>query len=71
MEKQTQCLKILQYLCTHKRGLTPMDAIRKWGITKLSTRIGELKNMSDLCAIKSVWVHTKTRRNVCKRYFIC
>ena len=38
----TQHIKILRYLETHKGGITPMDAFYKLRITKLATRISEL-----------------------------
>ena len=39
----TQKAAILDYMHTHG-GITPMDAFGSLGITKLSTRIGEMKN---------------------------
>ena len=41
----TQHGKILKYLNDHPAGITPMDAFIDLGITKLSTRIGELIRM--------------------------
>ena len=37
-----QYKKIEQYLQEHPAGITPMDAFIDLGITKLSTRIGEM-----------------------------
>ena len=42
MEKQTET--ILQYLKTHKNGITSWDAIQKFGITRLGARIYDLKD---------------------------
>ena len=40
----SQNKKILNYLKTHKRGLTSFDAFRMWGITRLSARIMDLRS---------------------------
>ena len=40
---ESQNARILKYLQTHKRGLTSMDAFTKFGITRLSGRIYELR----------------------------
>jgi len=39
----TQNDKILRYLETHKKGITPMDALQKFGCFRLSARIADLK----------------------------
>ena len=41
----SQNKKILHYLDTHKRGITSMDAFTKFGITRLSGRIFDLRQM--------------------------
>lgn len=42
-KKITQNDKILDYLQHHKRGITPMDALKKFGCFRLSARIADLK----------------------------
>ncbi len=42
MQKMTQKEKVLKYLQSGK-GLTTMQAINKWGITRLGSRIFELR----------------------------
>lgn len=42
--KDTQNKKILRYLETHKRGITSFEAFTKFGITRLSGRIFELRD---------------------------
>lgn len=42
-KKETQQKKIIDYLNNHD-GMTPLDAIRAIGCTKLATRISELKD---------------------------
>lgn len=36
---------ILKYLQTHKRGLSPIDALMKFGCLRLSARIFDLRAM--------------------------
>ena len=43
MESQNK--KILNHLQTHKTGITSMEAFRKYGITRLSARISNLRDM--------------------------
>ena len=45
MESSTfsQNRKILHYLETHKNGITSMDAFTKFGVTRLSARIHNLR----------------------------
>lgn len=40
----TQCEKILKYLKTHKRGITPQQAYEKFGCLRLSGRIYDLRD---------------------------
>ena len=47
MKKNTQHIRILIYFETHK-FITQLDAYRDLGITKLATRISELKQMGYL-----------------------
>ena len=44
-KRATQIKKILHYLETHKRGITSFDAFTKFGITRLSGRIFDLREM--------------------------
>ena len=39
----SQSKGILAYLRTHKKGITPMDALNKFGCMRLSARIHDLK----------------------------
>lgn len=39
----SQNQKILKYLRTHKKGITPMDALKLCGCFRLSARIHDLK----------------------------
>ena len=56
---------IINYLKSHK-DITPMDAFRELGITKLSTRIGELKERG--YNILDAWVDDVNRFGVETRY---
>ncbi len=38
-----QAEQILRYLQTHKRGITPIDALRKFGCFRLGARIYDLR----------------------------
>lgn len=40
----SQSKKILAYLRTHKKGITPMDALNMFGCFRLSARIKDLKD---------------------------
>lgn len=42
-KSRSQCTTVLRHLKTHKRGLTSMDAFMKYGITRLSGRIWDLR----------------------------
>lgn len=41
----TQNEMILKHLKTHKTGITPMDAVERFGCYRLSARISELRRM--------------------------
>jgi len=41
----TQCEKILKYLMTHKKGITALIAMEKFGIMRLASRIHDLREM--------------------------
>ena len=41
----SQNKQILRYLQTNKRGLTPIDALEKFGCFRLSARIADLRGL--------------------------
>lgn len=43
MKKLTQAQRILNYMQTHKKGISPIDALEKFGCFRLSGRIFELR----------------------------
>lgn len=43
MKIDTQCDAILHYMQTHKKGITPIDALELCGCFRLSARIFDLK----------------------------
>lgn len=45
MKRTTQCDRILKHLRTHKRGITQMDAVEKFGCYRLSARISDLREL--------------------------
>ncbi len=45
MKGKTQNDMILRHLQTHKKGITPLTAMEKYGCMRLSGRIFELKRM--------------------------
>lgn len=66
----TQHERIIDYM-ERFGSITPMDAFNDLGITKLSTRIGEL--VHDGHPIESEWVEAKNRfGDICKfkRYWL-
>lgn len=71
-EHITQNKKILRYLETHKRGITSFEAFAKFGITRLSGRIFELRESG--YQIKTSLIQTKNEdgNNVrYARYTLC
>ena len=58
-KKKTHCDLILQHMQTHKRGITTMDAIMKYRITRLSGRIFDLRQRG--YQIESVQVNKKDK----------
>ena len=40
----TQCEKILKFMETHKRGITPLQAMDHFGCMRLSGRIHDLRD---------------------------
>lgn len=59
---------ILKYLQTHKRGLTPIDALEKFGCFRLSARIADLKEMG--YDIRTDMEDNKNNRGRHARYFL-
>jgi len=55
----TQNEKILRYMQTHKRGITPLVAYEKFGCLRLSGRIWDLRNAG--YDISSTLVDVKNR----------
>ena len=41
----SQKKQILRYLQTHRRGITPIDALEKFGCFRLSARISDLREL--------------------------
>ena len=59
----SQNAKILHFMETHKRGITPLQAMEKFGCMRLSGRIHELREMgydisSDLVEVKNRYGET-------------
>ena len=42
---KSQNMMLLQHLKTHKRGITPITALERYGIYRLSGRIHDLRTM--------------------------
>ena len=50
--------KILRYMMTHKRGITPLQAMERFGCMRLSGRIHDLREMgyeisSEIVAVRN------------------
>lgn len=61
---KTQNEKILKYLRTHKRGITQMDALERFGCMRLASRISDLRQMG--FSIKTENIAVKNREgDVC------
>ena len=57
-KKMTQCEKILGFMQTHKRGITPLQAMNHFGCMRLSSRIHDLREQgynitSDIVEVKN------------------
>lgn len=65
MNKQTQRIKILDYLRTHPY-MTGMDAVTKLGIMSYTKRISELRRQGH--EIESVWIYDTNRDGDQVRY---
>lgn len=57
---------ILRYLQTHKRGITPMDALGKFGCYRLSARICDLRQKGH--DIETYWEEEEYEDGTKKRY---
>lgn len=57
-ERQTQCQMILDFLNSHTNGITPQDAVNRFGCFRLSARIFDLREMGYEIESKS-----ETRKN--------
>ena len=56
---------VLEYLKTHKKGITPMEALNKFGIMRLSSVIYDLKYKYD-CKIVTNIIEVKDRNGKTK-----
>lgn len=56
---------VLEYLKTHKKGITPMEALNKFGIMRLSAVIYDLKYKYD-CKIVTNIIDVKDRNGEIK-----
>lgn len=66
MKKPTQAQRILDYMQTHRKGITPIEALNKFGCFRLSGRIFELREMGYDVVTD---IETKTNENgETKRY---
>lgn len=63
--KRSQNDQILHYLKTHKRGITPLEAMRKFGCMRLSGRIYELKDRGHNISTSIVEV-TNQNGDICR-----
>ena len=55
---KTQNDKILRYLKTHKRGITQLQALERFGCMRLASRISDLRDMgyaisTDMIAVRN------------------
>lgn len=71
-EKETQHSRIAKYLATHS-WITPMDAYQDLGITKLATRISEMKRKGYVFNQKTVAVTNRYGEtvNVMAYQYVC
>lgn len=66
--KRSQKSKILDYLKTHKEGISSMDAIQLFGCTRLAARIADLK--AEGYVIGSRMVVDKATKSVYSVYYL-
>lgn len=64
----SQNKEILRYLQTHKRGITPIDALQKFGCFRLSARISDLREKG--YDIRTDMEDNKNNRGRHARYFM-
>ena len=62
--KNTQTNDVLNYMKTHKRGITSMDAFERFGATRLSSIIFGLRKRGYNISTKNEIVKTRYGRNV-------
>ncbi len=65
-EKQTQHQQIMEYLKEHG-SISPAEAWNKYGISKLATRISEMRRKKGMC-FKKVMEKGKNRSGTVSRY---
>ena len=65
-EKDTQCEDIMLYLETHPEGITLFEAFLVLGVSKLSTRVGEIVRSGKMSISKTPEIRKVGRRT--KRY---
>jgi len=65
-EKDTQCEDIILYLETHPEGITLFEAFVVLGVSKLSTRVGEIIRSGRMRISKTPEIRKVGRRT--KRY---
>ena len=66
--KKSQTKKILDYLVRHKKGLSPLEALIKYGCYRLASRINELRSNGYL--IITEMEQNKTTGSRYARYFM-
>ena len=64
----SQNKQILRYLQTHRRGLTPIDALQKFGCNRLAARISDLRELG--YDIRTDMENNKTNKGRHARYFM-
>ena len=64
MKKNTQTNDILKFMKTHKKGLTSMEAFQRFGVTRLSGLIFNLKRQGYPISTEMVTVKTRYGRHV-------
>lgn len=61
MKIETQCDAILDYMQTHKKGITPIDALELCGCFRLSARIWDLRHKGFVIESRPVKGHQYCR----------
>ena len=57
--KKSQNERILKYLQTHRRGITPLTALEKFGCMRLSGRIHDLREQGYMISTNLVEVENR------------